>query len=55
MDAGFCFTNGYREGANYGIKSDAKGNNEVTGEGYYQLDDCKNFTCVELEVYGVKF
>jgi hypothetical protein len=54
-DAGSCYTNGYSNGAIYGIKSDAEGNNEVTGEGHKQKNDGKRFTCVELEVYGVTF
>ena len=54
-DAGYCYSNGYSDGANYGIKSDAEGNHEVTGEGQKQKDDKKRFTCVELEVYGVTF
>jgi hypothetical protein len=33
-DAGYCFTNGYCEGAHYGIKSDSEGNHEVSGEGH---------------------
>jgi hypothetical protein len=33
-DAGYCRTNGYGDGANYGIKSDSEGNHEVTGEGH---------------------
>jgi hypothetical protein len=32
-NGGYCFTNGYDDGAIYGIKSDAQGNHEVTGEG----------------------
>jgi hypothetical protein len=32
-DAGLCFTNGHSHGAFYGIKSDAEGSHEVTGEG----------------------
>jgi hypothetical protein len=32
-NGGRCFTNGYNDGAIYGIKSDAQGNHEVTGEG----------------------
>jgi hypothetical protein len=54
-DTGGCYTNGYSEGAFYGIKSDSEGNNEVTGEGHKQKGDFKRFTCVELEVYGVSF
>jgi len=54
-DAGYCYTNGYMSGANYGIKSDSEGNHEVTGEGHKQNGDAKLFTCVELEVYGVLF
>jgi hypothetical protein len=54
-DAGCCSTNGYGEGAYYGIKSDSEGNHEVTGEGHKQKDDRKKFTCEELEVYGVTF
>jgi hypothetical protein len=30
---GWCFTNGYDDAPIYGIKSDAQGNHEVTGEG----------------------
>jgi hypothetical protein len=33
-DAGYCWTNGYSNGAHYGIKSDSEGNHEVTGEGH---------------------
>ena len=54
-DAGYCYTNGHGGGANYGIKSDAEGNHEVTGEGHKQKNDQKMFTCVELEVYAVTF
>ena len=54
-DNGDCWTNGYSNGAIYGIKSDIEGNHEVTGEGHKQKNDAKRFTCVELEVYGVKF
>jgi hypothetical protein len=54
-DAGRCSTNGYGNGVYYGIKSDAEGNHEVTGEGDRQKNDEKKFTCVELEVYGVTF
>ena len=54
-DAAKCKTNGYGNGAHYGIKSDSEGNHEVTGEGHKQMDDKKKFTCVELEVYGVTF
>ena len=32
-NGGYCYTNGYDDGAIYGIKSDAQGNHEVTGEG----------------------
>ena len=53
--AGYCYTNGHSNGANYGIKSDADGNHEVTGEGHKQKGNEKRFTCVELEVYGVTF
>ena len=53
-DAGRCYTNGYGDGASYGIKSDSEGNHEVTGEGHKQKDDDgKYFTCEQLEVYGV--
>ena len=52
-DAGSCNTNGFGDGANFGIKSDSEDNHEVTGEGHKQMDDMKRFTCVELEVYGV--
>jgi len=38
-DNGFCYTNGYKDGDVYGIKSDALGNNEVTGEGHKQKND----------------
>jgi hypothetical protein len=31
---GRCYTNGYDDAPIYGIKSDAQGNHEVTGEGY---------------------
>ena len=54
-DAGLCFTNGCGDGSYYGIKSDSEGNHEVTGEDHKQQDDEKRFTCVELEVYGVRF
>ena len=54
-DAGDCWTNGSGGSAIFGIKSDAEGNHEVTGEGHKQKDDQKKFTCVELEVYGVTF
>ena len=53
--AGFCFTNMYGSGANYGIMSDSLGNNEVTAEGFRQKNDSKKFTCAELEVYGITF
>ena len=33
-DAGDCYTKGCSEGARYGLKSDAEGNHEVTGEGH---------------------
>ena len=52
-DGGRCYTNSFGDGAIYGIKSDAQGNNEVTGEGHKQTDDRKRFTCVEIEVYHV--
>ena len=52
-DAGSCYTNGFGDGAKFGIKSDSEDNHEVTGEGHIQMDDRKRFTCVELEVYGV--
>jgi hypothetical protein len=32
-NGGCCYTNGFCEAAIYGIKSDAQGNHEVTGEG----------------------
>ena len=32
-NGGWCFTNGYDDARIYGIKSDAQGNHEVTGEG----------------------
>jgi hypothetical protein len=32
-NGGRCFTNGYDDAPIYGIKSDAQGNHEVTGEG----------------------
>ena len=54
-NAGYCYTNGDGDGANYGIKSDSEGNHEVTREGHKQKDDRKRFTCEELEVYGVTF
>ena len=54
-NAGCCFTNGFNNGAIYGIASDSEGNHEVTGEGHKQKDDWKLFTCVELEVFGVTF
>ena len=50
-DGGCCFTNGFGDGGIYGIKSDAQGNNGVTGEGHKQKDYRKRFTCVEIEVY----
>jgi hypothetical protein len=53
--AGFCYTDGEGSGSYYGIKSDSEGNHEVTGEGHKQKNDEKHFTCVDLEVYGVKF
>ena len=33
-NAGCCYTNGYGDGAGYGIASDSEGNHEVTGEGH---------------------
>lgn len=54
-DAGFCYTNGSKNGVIYGIRSDIQGNHEITGEGQKQKDDYKRFTCVEIEVYGVTF
>jgi hypothetical protein len=33
-NAGCCFTNGFNNGAIYGIASDSEGNHEVTGEGH---------------------
>jgi len=54
-NAGSCKTNKYSDAVIYGIKSDAQGNHEVTGEGHRQKDDAKDFTCVELEVFGVTF
>ena len=54
-DAGFCHTNGSKNGLIYGIKSDIQDNHEITGEGHKQKDDSKRFTCVEIEVYGVIF
>jgi hypothetical protein len=32
-NCGWCYTNGFCEAAIYGIKTDAQGNHEVTGEG----------------------
>ena len=32
-NGGYCFTNEYDDAAIYGIKSDAQGNHEITGEG----------------------
>ena len=32
-NGGWCYTNGYEDAPIYGIKSDAQGNHEVTGEG----------------------
>jgi hypothetical protein len=52
---GRCFTNGYDDGSIYGIKSDARGKHEVTGEGNKREGKKKEFTCVELEVFGVTF
>ena len=49
-DAGYCYANDCETGRIYGVKTDEKGNNEITGEGNSLVGRCK-FTCVECEVY----
>ena len=49
-----CDANDYNSGAYYGIKTDDSGNNVVTGEGNNKGGQCR-FTCVEIEVFQIKF
>ena len=39
----------------YNTKLEANGNHEITGEGSNQSGDNRKWTCVELEVYALKF
>ena len=48
-------SNGFNDGIRYGIRTDNRGNNELTGEGTEQETDSKLFTCEEIEVYAVSF
>ena len=51
-ETGYCYANGKGHGRIYGIRTDYRGNNEVTGEGEDYEGKCR-FTCTEIEVYKV--
>jgi hypothetical protein len=52
---GFCYTNGGGYINFYNIGCDAKGNNEITGEGGEIHGNEKYFCCIGLEVFKVTF
>ncbi len=53
IEEGSCWC--WTERNDFNIPADDQGNNIVTGEGKEQKDNCKHFTCIDLEVFSVDY